>query len=725
MLRRVGLVGAAAAVVFASLGFAPAAHADVSGTWTNSGGLVGSDCVTSWTGQSSYSLPEASIIKISLAAGGSASCSVTIKSADLSTWQISLDSGASWTTLFGTFEGLPANGGPQQIWYRVGRTSATIGSGDYTGAQYGVGFQLPVISITPILEAGSAELTFSLPDGRECGSISPVSVPIDSLFVLPEPGADCKTSDGSTVVGWKVGWDDLVHPPGHPVLVVDSQQFTAVIKEEVLTVEYDANVAAADSCLIGKANVPVPSRSISQEVDRGDLQDYRVMVEPICTPPGHYFAGWSTEAGSELLRLGSPAPASWLSTQANSVTLFAQWRPIPPVVIDIDAFPSGIPTITPVQVMVGSVTPQPGGVSNGTFTITSAVDPKVQSASPVMSQAIDDFFANGGTSLTIVPAQASDAATLVSAIGSIDVPNALDLSAPEIRGLAPVEWITVASALVDKASAIRAVAWLDPPSTVVAVPASEQLQAINGVVSLAQQLRGQVSGGENAGTLLSSGVIDSAGVPRAASPAVLGVRALTDQQYGVWETLGPGYGLSGVTSEVPPTNAEVGTLTINGVSPVFNFPTGETIIAPNVTLNRMVRTTAQRFEDWLVQSVTAGLAQYKEFPNDQSTWMSMMAEISAFLVSIWNAGALYGNTASQAFSVQCSATAQQVDDGVVQCDIGYSAVFPGEQVRFTVLQPVVPGKVTSPISQGANPTLGVVGGPPMLDGPRPGIYINE
>ncbi|HEV8024713.1 MAG TPA: hypothetical protein VGP37_07500, partial [Candidatus Nanopelagicales bacterium] len=439
MLARLVRLIAALAVALANLTFAAPAQADASGTWTNTAGASGTDCPTTWSGASSYSLQSTSILKITVALGGQATCSVTLKGSDLSTWQVSLDSGVSWTTLSGSFAGYEADGDPKQIWFRVGTTSATVGSGVYAINQ-GSGFQVPVISITPILDKGSAEFTFWLPDGRECTNISPVSVAIDSMYVLPEAGADCRTSSGEEIIGWKVGWDDLVHPPGHPVLVIDSQRFTAVLKSQVLTVAFDANVAAQHTCTIETNDVPLEYRTITQEVDRDDLADYRLMVRPVCRPFGHYFTGWETGPTGELLPLGSPPPASWSTTDANTVTLYAQWAPQPVAVIDINEFPAGIKAITGVQVMVGDVTPA-ADVNAGSLTLTSAPAPSslVASASPAMSQAIADFFANGGQSLTIIPSGGSDAASLTAAINRIDTSNALDLAVPELRGLTTQE----------------------------------------------------------------------------------------------------------------------------------------------------------------------------------------------------------------------------------------------------------------------------------------------
>ena len=714
--RGITRVGLAAALLAPMLALAPAAQADVSGTWTNTGPAVGTDCPTTWSGSPTYSLQATSILKVTVAAGGQSTCSITIRGTDLSTWQISLDQGVSWTTLSGTFQGIQVNGGPFAVWYRVGTTPATLGSGVYS-TNFGSRFQNPVISIAPFADKGSAELTFWLPDGRECGSISPVSVPIDSVYTLPEPGADCRTTSGAQILGWKVGWDDLVHPPGHPVLVVDSQQFTAVLQEEVLAVEFDANVAATDECFAGTTNVSPQFRTVTQEVDREDLADYRIMLDPICTPPSHYFDGWTTRPATELLTVGAKAPTEWSTTTANSVTLYAQWKPQPLLIINIEQ-PKAIEQLTPVQVFIGSATPAPGAARDGVVTITSSSQlSSFSSISPTMTQVMDDFFINGGVSATIVPAAGADASSLVSAIQSVAVPATLDLAVPELRDLNTLDWLTVASALVDQANRMRAIAWVDPPS---AVTTLSQDPAVSGVISLAGDLQGLVDN-DDAGTLLGSGVANTAGVARAASPSVLGARVTTDVNIGVWDSMGPLEPLFGVTPEVQATFQQRASMQVGGVSPIISFGNEGTIVAPNVSLNRDVRTTNQRFQDWIVQSLVAGLQQFDQFPGGAATEQAMTEEIAGFLMALWIEGALFGSSASEAFQVKCTATDEQVNDGLITCQISVRLNYPLVPYVFTIQAQVQPGLPTP-----GNP--GISAPPPVFSQPdpsvsRPGVYI--
>ena len=82
-----------------------------------------------------------------------------------------------------------------------------------------------------------AEFTFWLPDGRECGAISPVRVRVGTVYSLPDADANCRTKEGDRIAGWTIptplgftgaGSPSLPLPPGRSVYVLDSQQFTAL-----------------------------------------------------------------------------------------------------------------------------------------------------------------------------------------------------------------------------------------------------------------------------------------------------------------------------------------------------------------------------------------------------------------------------------------------------------------------------------------------------------------
>ena len=99
------------------------------------------------------------------------------------------------------------------------------------------------VSVVRVADAASTpaatfvEFTFWLPDGRECGAISPMHAEVGRIFTLPGVDAYCRITPSARVHGWAIpvpvgltgfGSVSSPFPPGLPVMVVDSQQFTVV-----------------------------------------------------------------------------------------------------------------------------------------------------------------------------------------------------------------------------------------------------------------------------------------------------------------------------------------------------------------------------------------------------------------------------------------------------------------------------------------------------------------
>jgi len=119
-----------------------------------------------------------------------------------------------------------------------------------SGYPYLTAFQSGDPCVTP---PTSYQFTFRLPDGTECGAIGPVGVIDGTIYILPGEDADCRTMDGATVGGWTIpvpeGYDSIGSPsmpfaPGQKVRVSDSQQFTVVPFEPLLSLTLDSNVMA-------------------------------------------------------------------------------------------------------------------------------------------------------------------------------------------------------------------------------------------------------------------------------------------------------------------------------------------------------------------------------------------------------------------------------------------------------------------------------------------------
>jgi len=182
------------------------------------------------------------------------------------------------------------------------------------------------------------EFTYWLPDGRECTSISPQRVQVGTMVRLPDETALCQTSDGSLVAGWVIpmqpgstgyGSASEPFPPGLPVRVLDSQRFTLVPFEPVLTIEYDANIGIGGSCNPADVDHVSDDGQLGYSwVPRADFAVARAWDQAPCTPEDHELVGWNTagDGSGESIEVGASLPGGWETSRVNERRLFAMWQ---------------------------------------------------------------------------------------------------------------------------------------------------------------------------------------------------------------------------------------------------------------------------------------------------------------------------------------------------------------------------------------------------------------
>jgi hypothetical protein len=89
------------------------------------------------------------------------------------------------------------------------------------------------------------------------------------------------------------------------------------------------------------------------------------------------------------------------------------------------------------------------------------------------------------------------------------------------------------------------------------------------------------------------------------------------------------------------------------------------------------------------QSIIAG-SQWAVFePNDRFLWTKLSRDVRSFLMRVWRTGALFGNTAEEAFFVKCDEETNPrylIDAGQVNVQVGISPVKPAEFVVFSIGQ---------------------------------------
>ena len=91
----------------------------------------------------------------------------------------------------------------------------------------------------------------------------------------------------------------------------------------------------------------------------------------------------------------------------------------------------------------------------------------------------------------------------------------------------------------------------------------------------------------------------------------------------------------------------------------------------------------------LRRSLEAGYAWITFEPNDQRTWDLVRDRTVAFLSELHTRGMLVGGNPDQAFYVKCDAETnppEQVDSGLLVCDVGVAPVSPAEFIMISLVQ---------------------------------------
>ena len=91
----------------------------------------------------------------------------------------------------------------------------------------------------------------------------------------------------------------------------------------------------------------------------------------------------------------------------------------------------------------------------------------------------------------------------------------------------------------------------------------------------------------------------------------------------------------------------------------------------------------------LRRSIDAGFSWITFEPNDADTWGLVRDRTTAFLAGLYQNGMLAGGNPGQAFFVKCDAennSADQVDLGILTCEIGVAPVHPAEFITISLTQ---------------------------------------
>ncbi len=174
----------------------------------------------------------------------------------------------------------------------------------------------------------------------------------------------------------------------------------------------------------------------------------------------------------------------------------------------------------------------------------------------------------------------------------------------------------------------------------------------------------------------------------AASGAVAGLYARSDEQRGVWKAPAGSAaaiaGAAGVTFNT--TRAEIAALAAGGVNPIRELVAAGIVVWGARTLATdsewryvSVRRTALYVED----SLRRGLEWVVFEPNDEPLWGKVRRAVDEFLFRHFLAGALAGSTPRDAYFVRVGRTTMTQDDvdrGLLIVEIGFAPLRPAEFV---------------------------------------------
>ncbi len=350
----------------------------------------------------------------------------------------------------------------------------------------------------------------------------------------------------------------------------------------------------------------------------------------------------------------------------------------------IEAAPSGV------TLFVGTGSADVDGAPVSTVSIGSSAEfaESVQGASPALTVAVEQFFAQGGTTAIVQLVTDESAPSLVAAVaGSVAEVRGWDLLVvPAMNGLDGESWVSLANEMGQAAERATGIALLDPPSSVAQPSDPEWASAL---VAVVEPVRQSPAAGSMA--MLSSSLVLLDGQTVSSAAVLAGLFAATDRSSGPWAPAGgPSQPMRGLTAAVPANNSQATVLAAGGINSIMALPTIGTIVMGDRTLSTDVSTqdlSRQRMLDFLRRSIATGLQPYVFEPDGPATWASVVEQIEGFLTTQWTDGGLFGATASRAFDVVASEgasmTAEQIDQGLMVVDVEVSLEDGEASLQFT------------------------------------------
>ncbi len=188
----------------------------------------------------------------------------------------------------------------------------------------------------------------------------------------------------------------------------------------------------------------------------------------------------------------------------------------------------------------------------------------------------------------------------------------------------------------------------------------------------------------------------TAGATRAVAPSgsIAGLYARIDASRGVWSApAGPGAQINSVqTPAFSISDAQDDALAALRFNAIRQFPSLGVVVWGARTMasdSDWIYVSTRRFAIYLEQSISAGLQWAAFEPNAAPLRAQVLVNVNAFLLQLFQQGALAGATADQAFFVKCDATTMtqaEINSGVLNVVVGFAPVWPAEFVDIRIQQ---------------------------------------
>ncbi len=258
---------------------------------------------------------------------------------------------------------------------------------------------------------------------------------------------------------------------------------------------------------------------------------------------------------------------------------------------------------------------------------------------------------------------------------------------------------TVVSSALEFAERKRAFAILDPPvqaqASAISGAALAEIDNITATMPVSQ------NGAIYFPYLMTTDLITDLPMAVAPSGYVAGICAATDSSRGVWKApAGLATSLLGTSGPVASgvmNDMQQGVLNQNAVNCLRTFVGAGTVVFGSRTLvggqnsayPQSKYVPVRRMTLFIEQTLVSNLKWVVFEPNDQPLWLAITSSIQAFLLSLFNQGALQGSTPSQAFQVKCDSTTTSAADqmnGIVNIVVAVALLKPAEFVIIQIAQ---------------------------------------